>query len=171
MTYEQLLEENEMLRWQLSELLATDLVNPVPALNGVKFRMVNLMANRAPNIVLYEGLCVAINPSVLEEPMHPNTLKVHMVRIRQALKRNSPEDEGKRRRLQAEATEGRLNEHTHNVVKTWQRRSEPSGSCMAWVVKYGKAMRCNKPCKGQLCDEHAHTTRPLGSPLGRRDWL
>ena len=86
MTYEQLLEENEMLRWQLSELLATDLVNPVPALNGVKFRMGNLMANRAPNIVLYEGLCDAINPSVLEEPMHPNTLKVHMVRIRQALK-------------------------------------------------------------------------------------
>lgn len=97
-------------------------------------------------------------------------LDMEPTNVRKALKRNSPQDENRSRRKYENEPQGRLNEHMHNVVKTWQRRPEPQGYCMAWVVEDGRAHRCGALCKGQLCDEHAHTTLPIASPLGRRDY-
>lgn len=74
----------EELEFQLSELLGTDLLNPVPALNGFKFRMINLLAKRSPNLVVYEAFLGTL-ATTFNESAQPNTLKVHMVHARRAL--------------------------------------------------------------------------------------
>ena len=90
--------------------------------------------------------------------------------VRKACKRKSRAEEDARRKGLPSWKRGQ--ENTHNVIQPFQARdTTPKGYCMAWIVEDGRARRCGKLCKNQLCEEHAHTTRPLGSPLGRRDWL
>ena len=85
MTYEQLLEENEMLRWRLAELLGTELTCPLPALNGAKFRIMTLLAKRFPMTVSHEALNQAVNEDCHNFTQPNNTLKVHVSRARRAL--------------------------------------------------------------------------------------
>lgn len=86
-TREQILEvEVEELRFRLNELLGTETVCPLPEMNGAKFRIVNLLANRSPRIVAHEALVHAMSGSVCDLDKPINTLKVHVFRARKALK-------------------------------------------------------------------------------------
>lgn len=56
----------------------------------------------------------------------------------------------------------------HVKVEKFTPTEPPRGRCVAWTVTDGQAKQCGTACKGQLCPEHAHTTIPVVSPLGRR---
>ena len=58
--------ENEELRWRIDGLLGTGQICPLPKLNGKKFRMVNLIASRSPNLVTYEAMRFAMYRDPLE---------------------------------------------------------------------------------------------------------
>lgn len=97
-------------------------------------------------------------------------LNMEPTNVRKALKRNSPQDEGKRRKAYGAGVIGGKGEHLHNFVKTWERSLPPRGSCVAWVVEDGKARQCGKPAKRQLCEDCAHKTRTLEAPLSKGVW-
>lgn len=86
MTYEELEQENAVLRFRLEELLSSAKICPLPELNGAKFRILNLLAKRSPEAVRYEALHHAMNenPQYLISPH--KALKVHVSRSRAVLK-------------------------------------------------------------------------------------
>ncbi len=90
---EALKRQAESLRYRLDELLGAHLVNPVPALNGAKFRIVHLLAKRSPMVVRHEALIHAVcdRPDEFNQPV--NTLKVHISRARKSLAEHSVEIE------------------------------------------------------------------------------
>ena len=108
-------------------------------------------AERARELYVQGVTVVAISQRLDMEPTN----------VRKALKRNSPEDEGKRRKSESIG-------HLHNFVKTWERKRPIRGTCVAWIVVEGKAQQCGKPAKRQLCEDCQHKTLPAGNSLGRR---
>lgn len=114
--------------------------------------MIKSKAERARELYVQGVTVVAISQRLDMEPTN----------VRKALKRNSPQDEGKRRKAEGKG------EHLHNFVKTWQRKAPVRGVCVAWTVEDGKARQCGKPAKRQLCNECQHKTLPVGNSLGRR---
>jgi len=77
--------ENEELRWRIDGLLGTGQICPLPKLNGKKFRMVNLIADRAPNLVTYEAMRFSMYSDPLENEVQSNTIKVFMHKTREVL--------------------------------------------------------------------------------------
>lgn len=100
-------------------------------------------------------------------------LDMTRVNVRKAISRPDPEQSrierkkitARRRLTEGPATKGA---HTHQLIQPFKRKPAHRGSCVAWTVRDGGAQQCGKACKGQLCDEHAHTTLPAGNTLGRR---
>ncbi len=86
MTYDELEQENAELRWRLDGLLGTGLLCPISDLNGKKFRLVNVLAARAPNFVTYEACLFAMYDQPHECDIKRNTVKVFMHNARKALK-------------------------------------------------------------------------------------
>ena len=85
MTYEELQQENELLRFRVEELLQSSRLCPFPELRGAKFRILNLLAKRSPETVRYEALYHAMNdnPEYLAAPH--KALKVHVCQARQVI--------------------------------------------------------------------------------------
>lgn len=77
--------ENEELRWRIDGLLGTGQICPLPKLNGKKFRMVNLIADRSPNLVTYEAMRFSMYSDPLENEVQSNTIKVFMHKTREVL--------------------------------------------------------------------------------------
>ena len=77
--------ENEELRWRIDGLLGTGQICPLPKLNGKKFRMVNLIADRSPNLVTYEATRFSMYSDPLENEVQSNTIKVFMHKTREVL--------------------------------------------------------------------------------------
>lgn len=75
----------EALEYRLETLTGSQAANPVPKLNGAKFRIVHLIGARFPRAATHEALIYAMTdrPDELLQPL--NTLKVHMVNVRKAL--------------------------------------------------------------------------------------
>ena len=86
MTYEELEMRNAELQWKLDNLLGTGLVCPLRDLNGKKFRLVNVLAARAPAFVTYEACLFAMYDEPHEIDIKRNTVKVFMHNARKALK-------------------------------------------------------------------------------------
>jgi hypothetical protein len=77
--------ENEELHWRIDGLLGTGKICPLPKLNGKKFRMVNLIASRSPNLVTYEAMRFSMYSDPLENEVQSNTIKVFMHKTREVL--------------------------------------------------------------------------------------
>ena len=77
--------ENEELQWRIEGMLGSGRICPLPKLNGKKFRMVNLIASRSPNLVTYEAMRFAMYRDPLENEVQSNTIKVFMHKTREVL--------------------------------------------------------------------------------------
>jgi hypothetical protein len=87
-------------------------------------------------------------------------LQMEPTNVRKSLQRLSSSERNRQNKQQKGM-------HTHNLIEPWKKREAVRGECLAWAVVDGEAIQCGVPCKGQLCEEHAHTTRPIINPLGR----
>ena len=102
-------------------------------------------------------------------------LEMTVTNVRKAIERKSPEDtralqKAATRSLKAKPRAPQKHLHTHQVIEPFKAKPAPQGYCMAWIVENGRARRCGKLCKRQLCDECSHTTLPIAAPRGRRDY-
>jgi DNA-binding response OmpR family regulator len=85
-TREQILEaEVELLQYRLDELLGTKLVRPIRKMELASFRVVNVLAKRAPCMVAHENLHHAFTDRAHELKNPHNSLKVHIARARHLL--------------------------------------------------------------------------------------
>jgi len=85
-TREQILEaEVELLQYRLDELLGTKLIRPIPEMELASFRIVNVLARRAPCLIPHENLHHAFTDRAHELKNPHNSLKVHIARARKML--------------------------------------------------------------------------------------
>ncbi len=85
-TREQILEaEIELLQFRLDELLGSKLIRPIREMELASFRIVNVLARRAPCMVPHENLHHAFTDRSHELKNPHNCLKVHIARARKLL--------------------------------------------------------------------------------------